>query len=60
MQEAVKDPPVVRVPTSSITSSPMGEIRALQEALERKEEKIAELQDRVETFISRETFKDEN
>ena len=60
MQEAVKDPPVVRVLTSSITSSFMGEIRALQAALERKEKKIAELQDRVETFISRETFKDEN
>ena len=34
--------------TNAITSSIMGEIRTLREALERKEEKIAELQDRVD------------
>ncbi len=46
LKEALKDPAVVQVLTDAITSSLRGEIRSLREALERKEEKIAELQDR--------------
>ena len=48
LKEALKDPSVVRVLTNAITSSIMGEIRTLREALEGKEEKIAELQDLVD------------
>ena len=48
LKEALKDPAVVQVLTNAITSSLRGEIRTLREALERKEEKIAELQDRVD------------
>ena len=50
LKEAMKDPAVVRVLTKAITSSIMGEIRTLREALERKEEKIAELQDRIDSL----------
>ena len=50
LKEALKDPAVVQVLTNAITSSLRGEIRTLREALERKEEKIAELQDRVDSL----------
>ena len=50
LKEAMKDPAVVRVLTKAITSSIMGEIRTPREALERKEEKIAELQDRIDSL----------
>ena len=44
LKEALKDPAVVQVLTSAITSSLRGEIRSLREDLERKEEEIAEQQ----------------
>ena len=50
LKEALKDTAVVQVLTNAITSSLRGEIRTLREALERKEEKIAELQDRVDSL----------
>ena len=50
LKEALKDPAVVQVLTNAITSSLRSEIRTLREALERKEEKIAELQDRVDSL----------
>ena len=50
LKEALKDPAVVQVLTNAITSSLRGEIRTLREALERKEEKIAKLQDRVDSL----------
>ena len=46
LKEALKDPAVVQVLKDAITSSLRGEIRSMREALERKEEMIAELQDR--------------
>ena len=49
LKGALKDPAVVQVLTNAITSSLRGEIRSMREALERKEEKIAELQDRVDS-----------
>ena len=49
-KEALKDPAVVQVLTNAITSSLRGEIRTLREALERKEEKVAELQDHVDSL----------
>ena len=48
LKEALKDPAVVQVLTNAITSSLRGKIHSLWEALERKEEKVAELQDRVD------------
>ena len=50
LKEALKDPAVVQVLTNAITSSLRSEIRTLREALERKEEKDAELQDRVDSL----------
>ena len=46
LKEALNDPAVVQVLKDAITSSLRGEIRSMREALERKEEMIAELQDR--------------
>ncbi len=52
LKEALKDPAVVQVLKGAITSSLRGEIRSLREALERKEEKVAELRTAASTGLS--------